>query len=319
MHSEVQWLKKDPFMPVFELNQIDTTAPVLEFRHVALSFGDTEVLRDVSFTLHQNELICLTGTAGTGKTVTLMLAMGLLQPDDGQILIYGQEIEHLSEEALLALRSRHLGITFQEDALFTSLSVFDNAAYRLVEQGWPETDIQSAVTEIIDLVGLTEAMWKTPEELSGGMKRRLEIARALVGWPSIMLFDEPTAGLDPVNAKNILDLILQARDLHQTSAIFVSKELHIIPYLASHRAQKDPDSGEVLIVRASPDNLPNTHVMVLADGIMSFWGTAGEFAVSHAASVLPLTHPEQIPHEPEIYIPITIQSIRKPNGDSENS
>lgn len=306
-------------MPVLELNQSDTSVPVLEFRHVALSFGDTEVLRDLSFKLHQNELICLTGTAGTGKTVTLMLAMGLLQPDEGQILIYGKEIEHLSEEELLALRSRHLGITFQEDALFTSLSVYENAAYRLVEQGWSDDAIRTAVTEIIALVGLTDAMWKTPEELSGGMKRRLEIARALVGWPSIMLFDEPTAGLDPVNAKNILDLILQARDLHQTSAIFVSKELHIIPYLATHRAQPNPEHGEVQIVRAGHDNLPNTHVLVLSEGVVSFWGTVEEFSASHAASVLPLTHPEQIPHEPEIYIPITNQSVRKQTRDSENS
>ncbi|MEW6213356.1 MAG: ATP-binding cassette domain-containing protein, partial [Acidobacteriota bacterium] len=170
---------------------------VIRFEHVSLSFDDKRVLDDVSFALERGWMTIITGDSGSGKTVLLRLAIGLLQPDSGKILIEGREVEKMTETALLHLRSLTMGLVFQEDALFTGLSVYDNTAYRLVEHEWAEADIEKAVTEILRFVGLEQDMEKLPEELSIGMRKRLELARALVGWPPIMLFDEPTSGLDP--------------------------------------------------------------------------------------------------------------------------
>ena len=140
--------------------------------------------------------------------------MGLLKPDSGQIFVEGTEIDNLNESELLAIRGGLMGMVFQEDSLFTGLPVYENAAYRLEEHGWSEEEIKRAVTEVLRFVGLDGEENKFPEELSGGMKRRLEIARALIGWPRIMLFDEPTMSLDPLAALKVLDLIIRARDIN---------------------------------------------------------------------------------------------------------
>ena len=172
----------------------------VEFRNVSISFDSQPVLSDVSFKLRPGGMIILTGESGSGKSVLLRLAMGLEKPDTGEILINGREISCLGESDLLAIRGGLMGMVFQEDSLFTGLSVYDNVAYRLDEHGWSEEDTDKAVNEVLWFVGLEGEQEKLPEELSGGMKRRLEIARALVGWPSIMLFDEPTMSLDPIVA-----------------------------------------------------------------------------------------------------------------------
>lgn len=161
--------------------------PALEFQHVSISFDSTPVLSDVSFKLRHGEMICLTGASGSGKSTLLKVAMGLLQPDDGKIFVNGREIENLSEEELLDVRGSLMGIVFQEDALFSGLTVYDNTAYRLVEHNWSPEDTDAAVDEVLSFVGLLDEKDKLPEELSGGMKRRLEIARAMAGYPSIML------------------------------------------------------------------------------------------------------------------------------------
>ena len=163
----------------------------IEFRHVSISFDDHRALDDISFRLERGRMICITGVSGSGMSVLLRLAAGLLRPDEGQIFIEGREIEVLDEQDLLALRSASMGIVFQESSLFTGMSVYDNAAYRLDEHGWPEADMDRAVREILSFVGLEEDIDKLPGELSIGMRRRLEFARALVGWPKIMLFAEP--------------------------------------------------------------------------------------------------------------------------------
>jgi phospholipid/cholesterol/gamma-HCH transport system ATP-binding protein len=160
--------------------------PAIEFRNVSLSFDDNPALTDVSFRLERGEMIFLTGVSGSGKSVLLRLAVGLLKPDAGQIFIEGREIETLDETDLLAIRGGLMGIVFQEDSLFSGLSVYDNVAYRPQEHGWDEESIEKAVTEVLQFVGLQGEEQKLPEELSGGMKRRLEIARALIGWPRIM-------------------------------------------------------------------------------------------------------------------------------------
>jgi ABC-type multidrug transport system fused ATPase/permease subunit len=159
----------------------DTTpqAPAIEFRNVFLRFDDHVVLNDISFKLDRGEMILLTGVSGSGKSVLLRLAMGLLRPDSGQIFVEGQEIDNLNESELLDIRGGLMGMVFQEDSLFTGLPVYENAAYRLEEHGWLEEEIERAVKEVLRFVGLDGEEEKFPEELSGGMKRRLEIARAL--------------------------------------------------------------------------------------------------------------------------------------------
>ena len=228
----------------------------IEFRHVSISFEDKLALDDLSIRLERGQMICITGISGSGKSVLLRVASGLIKPDAGEVLVEGRSITALDEQELLALRSSSMGIMFQEQSLFTGMSVYDNTAYRLDEHEWPEEETERAVREILTFVGLEEEMDKLPEELSIGMGRRLEFARALVGWPKIMLFDEATASLDPINARAMLDLVIRARDIHQISSLFVTKELHEIPYLESHSAVKH-ESGEIRIERKTiSDELP---------------------------------------------------------------
>jgi phospholipid/cholesterol/gamma-HCH transport system ATP-binding protein len=257
---------------------------MIEFRQVSMSFDEKAVLRGLSFQLERNQMVIVTGNSASGKSVLLRLAIGLLQPDEGQIFINGQEIEQLKENELLELRSKLMGIAFQEDTLFTGLDVFDNAAYRLVEHNWKDRDVDRAVHEILQFVGLENDAEKLPEELSIGMRRRLELARALVGWPQVMLFDEPTSGLDPVNARMILDLIIRARDIHHITSLFVSKELHQISYIANHRAVQQ--AGSVLIEKGAPVESPEIKVMLLEKGELAFFGSEAEFAASPLPAVV---------------------------------
>jgi len=259
--------------------QANTTAPAIEFRNVFLSFDDHLVLNDVSFSLAQGEMIVLTGISGSGKSVLLRLGMGLLRPDSGQIFVEGQEIEKLTEPQLIDIRGRMMGMVFQEDSLFTGLTVYENAAYRLEEHGWTEEQIERAVTEVLQFVGLEGEEEKFPEELSGGMKRRLEIARALIGWPRIMLFDEPTMSLDPLAANKVLDLIIRARDVNHVSSLYVTKKIYEIDYLSQYSANTT-GSGEVTIAEAPPTRLPRIRVLVLDAGKIVFEGTAQDFAKS---------------------------------------
>src|SRR5882762_1092794 len=201
-------------------------SPAIEFRNVSLSFDDKPVLIDISLRLAHGEMIILTGISGSGKSVILHLAIGLLKPDSGQIFIEGREIEMMDESELLAIRGGSMGMVFQEDSLFTGLTVYENAAYRLEEHGWSEEEIEKAVSEVLAFVGLKGEEDKLPEELSGGMKRRLEFARALIGWPRIMLFDEPTMSLDPIAAIKVLDLLLCARDIKKISSLYVTKKIY---------------------------------------------------------------------------------------------
>lgn len=263
-------------------------APAIAFRHVSLSFDEKPALVDVSFELQRRQMICVTGLASSGKSVLLRLAIGILRPDAGQIEIEGQRVDGLNENELLAIRGHSMGLAFQEDTLFTSLSVYDNAAYRLDEQGWPEDETDRAVTEILRFVGLENDAEKLPEELSIGMRRRLEIARALIGWPPIMLYDEPASGLDPINAKRILDLIIRARDLHEISSLYVTKELHEITYLASHYASED-EAGRVAIGQGVRGQAPETKVLLLDAGQVAFFGGVAEYKASKQPAVTRMT------------------------------
>lgn len=279
----------------------NTTAPAaLEFRNVSLSFDDKPVLSDISFQLTRGEMIFLTGASGSGKSVLLHLAMGLIKPDAGQIFVEGREIETLDESELLAIRGGLMGMVFQEDSLFTGLSVFDNAAYRLDDHGWEEAQIQQAVSEVLRFVGLEREGEKLPEELSGGMKRRLEIARALIGWPSIMLFDEPTMSLDPMAAIKVLDLIIRARDINKISALYVTKKPHELPYLTNYIATRN-GKGEIVISEAPPEHLPLTRIIVLEVGRIVFSGSLEEFQRSDLAAVKELLTLDHHDHSADPY------------------
>ena len=287
------------------------TAPAIEFRNVFLSFDSRLVLEDISFTLEQGQMIFLTGVSGSGKSVLLRLAMGLLKPDSGQIFIDGQEIDNLDETELLAIRGGSMGMVFQEDSLFTGVSVYENAAYRLEEHDWSEEKIDIAVREVLRFVGLDGEEEKFPEELSGGMKRRLEIARALIGWPRIMLFDEPTMSLDPLAALKVLDLVIRARDINHISSLYVTKKIHELPYLANFCAQTGED-GNISIVEASPTKLPRTRLIVLEDGKIAFNGSVQEFAQSNLPAISELVALDRHNHASNPYFRDPWDKHRRP-------
>ena len=263
------------------------TPPAIEFRNVSLSFDDRLALSDVSFKLAPGEMLVVTGISGSGKSVLLRLAMGLLRPDSGQIFVEGQEIEQLTEPQLIDIRGGLMGMVFQEDTLFTGLTVYENAAYRLEEHGWSEEQIERAVKEVLQFVGLEGEEEKFPEELSGGMKRRLEIARALIGWPRIMLFDEPTMSLDPLAANKVLDLIIRARDVNQISSLYVTKKIYELDYLSQYCANTDR-SGQVTIAEAPPARLPRMRVLVLDGGKIVFEDSVQAFANSEIPAITEL-------------------------------
>lgn len=291
--------------------------PAIEFRHVSLSFDGTRAIDDLSFALARGKTICVTGASGSGKSVLVRLAAGLLTPDEGEVLIDGREIGHLDEQELLRLRGALMGIVFQEQSLFTGISVYENTAYRLEEHGWPEEDQERAVAEILKFVGLDADSEKLPEELSIGMGRRLEFARALVGWPEIMLFDEPTSGLDPINSRIMLDLVVRARDIHQISSLYVTKELHEIPYLASHRGAI-LDDGEISVraIQSSEEHSRISEeilqVLVLDKGHRAFFGSTSEFESSDLPSVVRLTHPAPSAPPTDSYIKDPWGKSKKP-------
>lgn len=288
-----------------------TNPPALEFRNVSLSFGDTVALKDVSFVLPVGAMYFITGASGCGKSTLLKLALGLQQPDMGDILINGVSIVGLPEEELLAIRLRTLGMAFQDQASFTGISVFDNVAYRLVEQGLESEEVERLVHQMLRWVGLFDDRNKLPDELSGGMERRLELARALAGWPPIMLYDEPTSSLDPVNATEILRLIMYGRDQQNESSLYITKELDEIPYLAGHLVELN-EAGGFREIDAEGTDRPDTLVMLMEDGQIVFTGTAGEFMQSALPAVSYLTHAENGTHLVDFYIPDPWSKRRKP-------
>lgn len=255
-------------------------APTVELRHVSLAFEDKLVLDDVSFQMGAAETLVLLGVTASGKSVLLKLILGLLKPDSGQVLIEGQDIVPLAEWELFPIR-RRMGIVFQEGALFDSLSVFENVAYRLREEGEKNEDrIEQRVREVLSFVELEHALDKMPAELSGGMRRRVSIARAIVSQPSIMLYDSPTAGLDPVTAHTINILIAKLRDVQRVSTLVVTHRLADAYALANSVYSPDQQN----LVPATSDGGPageiTTRFLVLRDGASYFWGSTAELTAT---------------------------------------
>jgi len=250
---------------------VSRITPAVEFRNVDLAFDDSVILDNVSFRLRRGETKIVLGGSGTGKSTIINLILGLLKPDAGEILIDGEEITQLDDQELMRVRKK-IGMIFQEGALFDSLSVFDNVAYRLAEAKVDADEIEHEVLRMLRFVDLEDAIDKMPAELSGGMRRRVGIARALVGNPTLVLFDEPTAGLDPPTARTICELAIKLRDLEDVSSIFVTHEMNNLEYLCSEYAIVDEKGAVHFVEEGQSLCLINTEVMMLRDGEIIFSG-----------------------------------------------
>jgi phospholipid/cholesterol/gamma-HCH transport system ATP-binding protein len=215
-----------------EVDDRERAITAIEFRNVLLAFDERVILDRLSFKVMKGETKIILGGSGGGKSTIIKLVLGLLKPDEGQVLVDGEDVTNYSEDQMMRVR-KNIGMVFQEGALFDSLSVYDNVAYRLHEQGVPEDEVEPEVRRMLRFVNLEDAIDKMPIELSGGMRRRVGIARALVGDPKIVLFDEPTAGLDPPTARTICELAMKLRDLEDVSSIFVTHEMNNVQYICS--------------------------------------------------------------------------------------
>ncbi|HSP64113.1 MAG TPA: ATP-binding cassette domain-containing protein [Pyrinomonadaceae bacterium] len=255
-----------------EVDDAAREIPAIEFRNVTMMFDDRKVLNDLSFKVMKGETKIILGGSGSGKSTAIKLVLGLLKPDSGRILVDGQDITDYSETQMMRVR-KNLGMIFQEGALFDSLSVYENVAFKLHEQGVPEDEVEGEVRRMLRFVNLEESIDKMPAELSGGMRRRVGIARALVGDPKIVMFDEPTAGLDPPTARTICELAMKLRDLEDVSSIFVTHEMNNLDYLTSEYAVVN-EAGDVIFEKEGEKLcLINSKVLMIRDGAIIFSGT----------------------------------------------
>jgi phospholipid/cholesterol/gamma-HCH transport system ATP-binding protein len=248
-------------------------APAVEFQHVSFAWDDLVLLRDVSFRVPRGSMRVLLGASGTGKSTVLKLILGLLKPDDGRILVGGERIDQMGEADLLRVRT-DIGMLFQEMALFDSLTVSENVGYRLDEETRMSAgEVQRRVDEVLGFIGLAEFADRLPAELSGGQRRRVGIARAMAHRPSLLLFDDPTMGLDPLIATTVDDEIIKLRDLEHVTSIVVTHQLRDAFYVATHEAVRETD-GRLRITEARASHQANAEFMVLHDGAIVFEGTA---------------------------------------------
>ena len=252
-------------------------APVVEFTGVSIGFESNQVLKDVSFSVARGETRILLGPAGGGKSVLMKLTNGLLKPDSGAVDVFGKRLSQLTEREMFALRA-HIGMVFQESALFDSLDVEENVAYRLNEEGVSETEAHERVVEALRFVELEKAITKFPSELSGGMRRRVSIARAIISRPELILYDSPTGGLDPITSNTIIELVVKQRDVSHTTALLITHRLQDAFTLATHRWNSQQNCMERI-----PDNGldPGTKFLVLNDGKVVFDGTTRELTTSN--------------------------------------
>ena len=261
------------------VDEPERSVQAIEFKDVHLSFEDKKILNGISFTVRRGETKIVLGRSGGGKSTIIRLILGLLKPDSGQILIDGEDITGYTEIEMMQVRKK-MGMVFQEGALFDSLSVYDNVGYRLHEQGVAEEEVEREVRRMLQFVNLEDAIDKMPGELSGGMLRRVGIARALVGDPTIVLFDEPTAGLDPPTARTICELAIKLRDLEDVSSIFVTHEMKNLEYLSNEYATVNEEGEVVFELEGEKICLINTEIIMLKEGEIIFTGKEEEFFVS---------------------------------------
>jgi phospholipid/cholesterol/gamma-HCH transport system ATP-binding protein len=262
--------------PTTTKSQQDPSQPVVVFNDVSIGFEGKKVLEDISLTVSPGETRILLGPAGSGKSVLLKLVDGLMYPDSGTITVFGEEVSTMREEQLFQLRGR-IGMVFQEGALFDSLTVRDNVAYRLTEQKVPEAEITQRVTEALRFVELEQTLDKFPSQLSGGMRRRVAIARAIVNRPDLILYDSPTGGLDPITSTTIIELVMKQRDVYHTSSLLVTHRLQDAFTLATHVFDRTKNH----MVPIPDGHLDSkTTFLVLHDGHIVFDGSTHELVHS---------------------------------------
>jgi phospholipid/cholesterol/gamma-HCH transport system ATP-binding protein len=249
---------------------------IIVFDDVAIAFDENVVLDGISFTLHKGENKMLLGVAGSGKSTILKLALGLIKPDRGRIWVLGQEVTQMKEEELFDLR-RRIGMVFQESALFDSVTVRENVAYRLLEEHVPPEETERRVREALRFVELEHTLDLFPSELSGGMRRRVAIARAIVTQPELLLYDSPTGGLDPVTSTTIIELVVKQRDVYHTSALLVTHRLQDAFTMATHYF--DTKANQMRPLGDNKVNLDITFI-ILRDGKVIFDGNTPELARS---------------------------------------
>jgi phospholipid/cholesterol/gamma-HCH transport system ATP-binding protein len=271
-------------MPTLPLESADKeiaepVQEVVRFENVVMAFEDKAVLDGISFSLARGETKALFGVAGVGKSTILKLALGLLKPDAGTIHVLGSDITHMGQDELFELR-RRIGMVFQESALFDSLTVRENVAFRMTEEKeFPEDEIERRVREALRFVELENTIDRFPSELSGGMRRRVAIARAIVTRPELLLYDSPTGGLDPVTSTTIVELIVKQRDVYKTSALLVSHRLQDAFTMATNCF--DQATGHIKPISAGAQAAVPMTFLLLRDGKVAFDGSAHDLARSN--------------------------------------
>lgn len=257
---------------------------VVELRNVNLTFGDKVILDNISLKLNRGHSMAVLGNSGAGKSTILKLILGLMKPDSGEVYVDGEEITGFKEKELMPVRQK-LGMVFQESALFDSLSVRENVGYVLYERsGLPEEEIEKRIVEILDLVELEEMIDKMPGQLSGGQKRRVAIARAMCPNPQIILYDEPTAGLDPVTSHAIIIQMMKLRDFRDVTSMIVTHKLEDAFRMAYNVVVRDHD-GIKMVKDTTGKRLQETRFFMIKEGILVFEGNADEFRASQDPSV----------------------------------
>lgn len=256
----------------------DPSPAAVAFEHVSFAYDDHVVLSDVSFVVPTGSMRILLGASGAGKSVVLKLILGLLRPDAGAITVHGHRVDLMSEHDLMAVRG-DIGMSFQETALFDSLSVAENVGYRLYEETrLPLDEVRARVVEVLGFVGLSDYIDQRPSELSGGQRRRVAIARAMAAKPGLLLFDDPTTGLDPITANSVNDEVVKLRDLERVTSIVVTHQIRDAYYVAKHEAKQIED--RVQIVEVAKTDADRARFLVLNDGRIYFEGAADELLAS---------------------------------------
>ena len=256
------------------MSREDAVSAAVVFDKVSFAFDEHAVLRDVSFSIPKGSMKILLGASGAGKSVVLKLILGLLRPDSGTILVNGQRIDNMTERDLMHVRA-DIGMLFQESALFDSLTVAGNVGYRLYEEtDMPDDQVRSRIEEVLGFVGLGQYIDRMPSELSGGQRRRVAIARAIAAKPNLLLFDDPTSGLDPITAATVDDEIVKLRDLERVTSIVVMHQIRDAFYVATHDAVRANDRVRIQAVTETKDT--RAGFMVIHDGQIYFDGSAQE-------------------------------------------
>lgn len=254
-------------------------APVVLFDRVNLAFDEKVILRDVTFSVRAGHTKIFLGASGAGKSTILKLLLGLLKPDSGTIWVLGHRVDQMNEQQLMGVR-HHMGMVFQEGALFDSFTVGENVGYKLYEETtMPLAEVRQRVEEVLGFVGLSEHIDKQPSALSGGQRRRVAIARAMAAKPTLLLYDEPTTGLDPITSLTIDAEIVKLRDLEAVTSVIVTHQLRDAFYVATHAASRDA-AGALEISKAAQAKIDEADFVMLKDGTIHFEGSADELRAS---------------------------------------